>query len=138
MPPTTGAPFSLLHTPDGVLSMHVDMIDVTDMGNAVPDKKWVYTDEQGHEHFYDGYPDPYPTLIDVPGEMYYCADCRDDHADSHLECRICGEEIHPGMHARSSPFRMQIPGLRHYFLDGEEISQERFTEVLSRYHAQKE
>jgi hypothetical protein len=120
-----------LNTPKGTLSVSVDVVEVTDM-QPRPDKSWRYTDKQGHEHYYDGYPVPYPTLTHVLDETYWCQDCRDDHTDGHLECRICGEHINPGLTGPSA-FREYVPGLRHYKLDGVEITEERFTELLAQY-----
>ncbi len=120
-----------LHTPVGELSVKTDMIEVTDMGPR-PDHGWTYTDKQGHEHYYDGYPVPYPTLADVSDGWHYCPDCRDEHDDSHLECRICGEHIVPGMRGGDmSP--QYVPGRRRFELDGTEISEARFTGLLNRY-----
>jgi len=124
-------PLPDMHTPEGELSIHVDMVEVTDMGPR-PDKSWEYTDKQGHEHFYDGYPVPYPTLVDVPDGVYYCQDCRDEHDESHTECRICGEHITPGM-TGGDMFRQYIPGRRQFMLDGAEITEARFMELLNRY-----
>jgi hypothetical protein len=120
---------SQFHTPDGVLSMHVDMVEIPSLGPR-PDKSWTYTDEQGHEHFYDGYPVPYPTLVMVAEPSYYCADCRGEHHDDHLECRICGEVISPGL-TGGGQFLERVPGRRSFFFDGEEITQDEFAELLA-------
>lgn len=121
-----------LNTPEGRLSMHVDVVDVPSLMGG-PDHSWTYTDKMGHDHYYDGYPVPYPTLVEISTGAYWCQDCRDEHDRSHLECRICGEEIQPAMRG-GSPFVERVPGRRWFELDGVEISEARFTELLERYY----
>lgn len=125
------SPSSHLSTPVGQLSAYVDMVEVTDLGPK-PDRGWTYTDKQGHDHYYDGYPVPYPTLVDVSDGVYWCEDCRDDHDDGHLECRVCGEHISPGL-TGGDMYRRFVPGRRRFELDGVEISEARYVELLNRH-----
>ena len=62
----------------------------------VTDEKWRYVDKQSHLHAYVKGDDPYPTLIEVEDETYWCAMCSEEHTDSHLECKVCAEHIEPG------------------------------------------
>lgn len=82
------------------------------LGTSDPDLTWDYTDEAGHYHWWvnEGDRPRTPTLIEVDDETYWCPDCRDDHTDSHLECRICGEHIEPGYTTRSNAFPQVIAG----------------------------
>lgn len=122
---------SAFNMPEGVLSMEAEMVEAPSMGGG-PDHNWTYTDKLGHDHYYDGYPVPYPTLVDVSDGTYYCADCHDEHDRSHLECRICGEEIEPAVRGGNT-FMQWVPGRRRFTLDGAEITEARFNELLSRY-----
>lgn len=109
----------------GELRVETEMIDVTS-GLPRPDETWSYIDRQGHGHRYDN---GYPTLVEVVDRTYWCADCNDEHQDTHLECRICGESIEPGMRG-PSPFREFAPGRTAYYLNDEPISPERYQEIV--------
>ncbi len=86
------------------------------------DANWRFTDAAGHRHHceYDA-ADHYPTLRTVTDRMYWCEGCCDEHEDSHLECRQCGEHIRPGI---TGPGVKQIAGPVTYYLDGEPVSTE--------------
>lgn len=86
------------------------------------DAAWTFTDSSGHRHHceYDA-ADHYPTLALVTGPSWWCEDCDDEHQDSRLECRQCGEEITPG---QTGPGVEYIPGLVTCTLNGEEISRD--------------
>lgn len=72
-----------------------------------PDPDWRYVDAQGHEHTYsDGYPtlvevEDWPAGVDVDGFDY--------PAGTRLECRLCGEEVRPGLRGPTG-FREYIAG----------------------------
>lgn len=102
-----------------------EAIDVTTSGPQ-PNKAWRYTDRAGHKHYWQ---DGYPTLREVKGEPYWCDDCRDDHVDTFLRCRLCNEVITPGM--TSSLWRERIGGPVQWFLDGELISEARARAILN-------
>jgi hypothetical protein len=91
-----------------------------------PDRSWRYTDRESHEHYWQ---DGYPTLTRVVDETYWCADCGDEHTESHLECPLCGEHIEPGT-VGPSTFREFMPGRTSYWLNGEPITPERAREIL--------
>jgi hypothetical protein len=130
MSPTAGGEF---RTPNGdVLRTEVDMIDVSSALDR-PDKRWTYTDRAGHEHRYerrlDDSLDHYPTLVVVREESYWCPDCHEEHADSHKECPLCGEMITPGL--VSAPlYREYTPGMQRFYLNDEEISPDRYRELV--------
>jgi len=108
----------------GTLRMEVEELDVT---SSLPqsDKKWTYTDQQGHPHYWR---DGYPTLVDEPvGEPYFDEDLDEEYQPTRLVCAICREPIKPG--TRYMLGREYMPGRRHYFLNDEPISEERFNEL---------
>lgn len=90
------------------------------MESSLPeaDPAWRYTDQQGHEHAPEVHTDiggvervsKWPSLVTVGEETYWCDECSDEHERTHLECRICGEQIEPG----SRPAKpLVIPGARY-------------------------
>lgn len=97
------------------------------------DAGWRYTDAAGHAHHceYEG-TDHYPTLREVVEEAYWCEGCEDEHERAHLECRQCGEIIHPG---RTGPGTKYIPGLLTCTLDGEPVSPQRAQEIVAEWQA---
>jgi hypothetical protein len=113
-------------TPEGRLEVWTDMVDVSTMSG--PDKGWRFTDAHGHEHRYVEAAWPYPTLTEVIDATYWCADCHDEHEDAHLECRICGEHIRPGLRG---PRTESVPGRKEWLLDGRPISRERGEALLA-------
>jgi hypothetical protein len=86
------------------------------------DAGWRFTDAAGHRHHceYEA-ADHYPTLRRVTDRVYWCEGCCDEHDDSHLECRQCGEHVVPGI---TGPGVMHIWGPVTYYLDGEPVSAE--------------
>jgi hypothetical protein len=110
----------------GELIIEVDRVEVTS-NLPRPDPAWRYTDEHGHEHYWEN---GYPTLTRVNEEPYWCEDCNDEHTDSHFECPICGETVSPGSTGPSG-FREFIPGLTSYRLNGQPISKERADEIVA-------
>jgi hypothetical protein len=104
----------------GELRIETDQIEVTS-NPPKPDKNWRYTDQQGHEHYWQ---DGYPTLVTIVDKTYWCGECRDEHEEMHLECPICHEHITPGM-VGPSGFREFVPGRTSYWLNGKPISEER-------------
>lgn len=86
------------------------------------DRNWTYTDTAGHRHHCDYHaPDHYPTLRVVVDRTYWCEDCHDEHEDSHLECRQCGETIRPG---HTGPGTICVPGLQGFTLNGYPVTKE--------------
>ena len=93
----------------------VEQIELTSYGPQ-PDPDWRCTDHAGHEHdasretlvMVQDDPDEPPFYTDEDGEEY--------NAPTHLECRLCGEHIEPGV-VGPSPFRSFIPGATHYYRD---------------------
>lgn len=106
--------------PGGTLELNREVIPVHYMSDI--DAAWTFTDTAGHRHHcaYDA-ADHYPTLRTVLDGRWWCGDCDDEHEDSHLECRQCGQAITPGMTGPGTKF---IAGLTTYTLDGEEITEE--------------
>lgn len=80
-----------------------------------PDKNWTVVDGAGHFHAYDqtaGALDHYPTLL-TRVEVVPCTDAEhDDDCDganiTHFHCRICDEEVHPGL--IPGPHTTALPG----------------------------
>ncbi|MFF0588369.1 hypothetical protein ACFYWD_20630 [Streptomyces sp. NPDC003781] len=95
------------------------------------DPEWRGRDSNGHEHYAaqsgEG-PVTYPTLAEVAGEPYWCVDCQDEHVDTWMECRICGEKVTPG--TRSPRPKWISTGARYYW-NGEPISDERANEIIA-------
>jgi hypothetical protein len=110
------------------------------MQGPVADESWRFTDSNGHEHYYSDDRDPeadrgghYPTLVYVPGPVYYCGDCGDEHEDyavSRYECRICGETVEPGSREPHNPEALVLTSQAAY-LNGELITRERAEDLLS-------
>lgn len=109
----------------GELRIEVDVIEVSQLGPK-PDKRWRYTDHQGHEHYWAA---DYPTLEWVIDYTYWCCDCGDEHSEGHWACAICGEEIEPGT---VGPLlaREYVSGPTFYYLNDEPISAERARELV--------
>jgi hypothetical protein len=89
----------------------------TDLPTADP--KWEFTDSNGHYHAHsiENEHDPYPTLdrrsehVDCDGS---CGGvCEDEgYTVSKYSCRICKEEIEPGL--SPGPHSFTVPGLREW------------------------
>lgn len=97
-----------------------------------PDPEWRAADSNGHEHYASKTERgvvTYPTLKNVAGEPYWCADCEDDHQDEWRVCRRCGEEVLPGARIDATPKWMPLRDA--YLLNGEPISRERANEIIS-------
>lgn len=118
-----------VHTAGGNLRMEVDIIEIPYI--TAPAASWEFTDELGHEHYYSTDPGvPYPTLRVIYGATYWCEDCRDEHRHEHLECKICGEEIRPGV---TGPGIERIPGRASYYLDDQPITPDEYARLLSEH-----
>lgn len=118
--------------PDGrTLRVISDMIRVDYISDI--SATWKFTDAAGHGHRcdYDA-ADHYPTLREVSGRTWWCDDCQDEHEDAHLECRLCGETIRPGM---TGPGTKWLPGRTEYLLDGEPVTPERAREIAGQWRA---
>ncbi|MFD4740594.1 hypothetical protein ACFWNQ_25000 [Streptomyces virginiae] len=115
------------HLGDDVLEIERDMIQVS-TGLPQPSKSWKTTDSQGHEHAYADGPDRYPTLR-VEGRTFWCPDCHEEHEETRLVCRLCGERVDPGTYIDTSP--QYLPGRTSYLLNGEPITKERAEELLA-------
>lgn len=109
----------------GTLRAEVDMIDVT---SALPyaDESWTYTDQQGHRHRYGK---GYPTLTWIVDERYWDEGLGEEVEDGHWECPLCGEPITPGTQVDYS--KRYIPGMTHYYLNDEEISEADYQRVAA-------
>lgn len=116
-----------------VLTVTREVIRVDYLSDA--DAGWAFTDTAGHAHHcdYDAV-DRYPTLRTVSEGPYWCTDCRDEHEDTHLECRRCGEVIRPGM---TGPGTKWLPGLTEYLIDGVPVSQEQVAEFTERVRLER-
>lgn len=110
----------------GELRIETDQIEVTS-NLPKPDRSWRYIDAQGHEHYWR---DGWPTLVTVVEDTYWCADCNDEHDDTHFECPQCGEWISPGM-VEGGMFREFMPGRTSYYLDGQPITKEQAEEIIA-------
>jgi hypothetical protein len=97
-----------------VLSITAERIRVDYMTDM--DADWKFTDAAGHGHWcdYDGALH-YPTLREVSDGTWWCEDCQDEHENTHLECRWCGETIRPGI---TGPGTRWLPGRQEYWIDG--------------------
>jgi hypothetical protein len=115
------------HFGDDVLEIERDMIEIS-TGLPQPSKSWKTTDRQGHKHAYADGPDRYPTLR-PEYRPFWCPDCHEEHEESWLVCRICGERIEPGTYVDTTP---QIrPGRTSYTLNGEPVTKERADEIIA-------
>lgn len=90
----------------GTLTVEQQSIEVPPTMLPQPDLNWRYTDERGHEHHYDN---GYPTLETVVTGTWWCQDCHEEHAETALACRQCGEHITPGTKP-PSPFPTYVQG----------------------------
>lgn len=81
-----------------------------------PNPSWKYTDREGHGHTYAEDDEQFATpTLDVEYEHVPCdGACGDGgcegYDESHYYCRICREEIAPGL--LYGPHRINVPGLR--------------------------
>jgi hypothetical protein len=99
------------------LEMYVDMIDVTSY-TPERDPAWKHTDTDGHEHDATG-----ATFHWVVTETYWIDG--DEMTDGEYRCNVCDEVVVPGMHG-PFPWRRQIPGMKHYLIDGVEVDEATF------------
>lgn len=122
--------------PAGTLEIHTEQIDVTS-ALPYPDKRWTYTDQQGHDHYWrEGYPTL--TWIVDSSETYWCEDCGEEHerTEGHYECPLCGETIAPGL-CPPDTFRRFAPGRTSYTLDGQPITKEQAEAIIEERRAQR-
>jgi hypothetical protein len=116
----------------GTLVVEMEFIEITS-NSPRPDKGWRHTDAAGHEHHWR---DGYPTLARVVDRVYWCADCGDEHDETHLECPLCHETVEPGM-VGPPPYREFVPGRTSYRLDGRPVSETRAKEIVEAYRASR-
>lgn len=109
--------------------MECEPIEVTSLGPR-PDPNWTFTDAAGHEH--DAKRELLDWLQDDPDDppFYFDVDGDEHNADSHWECRLCGEWIEPGT-TGPSPYREFIAGPKHYYRDDEPISEAEFADAIA-------
>jgi hypothetical protein len=108
--------------------VETDEVDVTMGPHPERDPEWTYVDHQGHTHaLVDG---EYPTLRWVDDEPYWCEEHQEEHEQGHRECAICGEEIEPGMRIVGGTHREFMPGLKRFYIDEEEVSEETFNRAF--------
>jgi hypothetical protein len=117
-----------------------DRMEVTQMHR--PDPLWSFTDAAGHVHRWHvgGEPvtigmayDPLlpyetPTLVWVKDGEEWWEDDDEPHPVGHLECAQCGDHVTPRYTTDSS--RHFIPGLRHFLIDGVEVTEDEFRKRL--------
>lgn len=91
---------------DATVTLRQEWIDVsTSVQPTKIDPAWSWTDPAGHRHD--------PALRGARWVVlytYWCHDCRDEHDEMQLQCRLCGAEVKP----RRVPDYAQpteIPGL---------------------------
>jgi hypothetical protein len=98
-----------------VLSVVSDPVEIHYLSDI--DAAWRFTDAAGHRHRceYDA-AEHWPTLREIADQTWWCDDCRDEHTDTHWECRLCGEHIRPGM---TGPGTKLLPGPVTYYIGGE-------------------
>lgn len=95
------------------LDIQQNWIDTTSERPTI-DPKWRATDNNGHEHFYEGH--AYPTLDYIIDAEHWCDGTEgialhDPHMavdESHYECLICREVVKPGSIPGGTP--SSIPG----------------------------
>lgn len=117
------------------LEVTTELIDITSLSR--PDPSWKFIDPAGHLHRwhdaqgplkdYHGQACHVPSAVRVrtPEEDYAEEDYGDIIETSRLDCKLCGhQDISPGTCADTT--RVYMPGLRHLFIDGVEVSREEF------------
>lgn len=124
----------LVKTQNGdVFEVSRDIIDVTMFSR--PDTAWTHTDASGHVHrwhvgrkvatSYDPrlhYHVPNMNrVVDVPATD-------DEPAQTHYECRKCGEHIRPGY--TSDTTRQYVSGIARCAINGQSVSAEEFERRL--------
>jgi hypothetical protein len=104
---------------DFTLTESVEKIDVTTQFRADPN--WTHVDSAGHFHARSSDTSvPYPTLATRPEHGHLSAGTTCDECRSVTVCRICGEEIVPGVLANNhrqyiagmSRWQVTVTGLR--------------------------
>jgi hypothetical protein len=98
-------------------------VDIVMSLGAKPDPHWEMVDSNGHYHAYSTEPPAYPTLDNRTERVGCDGSCGDEdecegYSITRRVCRICQEEITPGV--ISGPHRFEIPGLWEWsvILDG--------------------
>lgn len=93
---------------DYTLDISTEIIDVTNYGPR-RDPDWAFTDTAGHTHTWDS--GTWHSVQDDPDEpaFYFDADGEEYNADTHIECKTCGEHLHPGM-LEPTGWHEHIPG----------------------------
>jgi hypothetical protein len=118
------------------VEIRTEFIDVTS-NLPQPDPAWTFTDTAGHAHAYaaDG-ADHYPTLISKYGEVEWCNECEDTHADYlGMFCRQCDEKIRPG--TRTVFGRQYIRGRQEALIDGEPATIEQAEALAEEWRASR-
>lgn len=116
----------------GLFELDYDLVDITSLSR--PDTSWRFTDAAGHEHrwYAKGKPaesyDPgarheLPTLQWVVTGIGYYED-GDEYEIGEYRCVQCSEVIQPRKTADTC--RQMIPGLKHYRINGEHVTEQEF------------
>lgn len=111
-------------TPRGQLVVRRESIQVTAM---VVDTAWRYTDEGGHQHYWEPKTNCYPTLKWVYDEPDIDEYTGEELTHGHYECPTCGERIRPGQKIETR----SIPGSLVAYLDDQPISREEAEMIMA-------
>jgi hypothetical protein len=107
----------------GVLTMEREVIKLESYSAVKPDPTWHYVDKKGHDHRHGD-----DTLTEVETERGWCSQCRDEHVETELRCKQCGEPIAPRFVPDPGPH--YITGRVTWELNGVPISAEKAALIM--------
>lgn len=124
-----------MYPPEGGGNLEIvsDSIETTSLGGWEPDPNWSYIDAAGHVHTWKS--KSFRWVKDDPNapDFWTDADGDEHNADTHAECKKCGEHIEPATRWRpGDTFSTFIPGPVRYLLDGVEVTKEQAEAAIGR------
>ena len=119
-----------------VFEYYCDKVDVTSV--CRPDTGWKFVDPANHTHVWFNGDQPatgyqpglsytVPTIKWVKDGVGYFED-GEEYGIGHYECKECGFHVKPGNTADTH--RQYMPGLKHFTIDGETVSEPEFMRQL--------
>jgi hypothetical protein len=124
---------TLITAAGSTFRVETETVDVTTNAPR-PDKDWRETDSNGHEHYWQ---DGWPTLEWIVDGAYWCEQHQEEHEEGHYACKVCGEEVKPGMRGPSGIVET-IPGMRSYFIDDQPVDEQTFNVAVAKAKAEAE
>ena len=94
------------------IDVEQEWMDVTsDWPTYKPDPDWTFTDRAGHKH---GVIDGKTPTLRAERTSCYCPDCEENHDETEMVCRVCGETVEVGtvVDKPADQWVKKVPGVR--------------------------